>query len=83
VRNERFQVTRVAPLGHLTATPSLLQLSAIQAQPGEWLPTPFSDVRADVISPTLAPLAAQLSLLLLVAGVLIFVLAALVQGVHR
>lgn len=83
MRNDRFQVTRVAPLGHLTATPSPLHLSAIQAQPGDRLPTAFSDAAADVISPTLAPLAAQLSLVLLVAGVLIFVLAALVQGVHR
>jgi hypothetical protein len=32
-----------------------------------------------VISPSLAPLAAQLSLLLLAAGVLIFIVAAIVQ----
>ena len=33
-----------------------------------------------VISPSLAPLAAQLSLLLLAAGLLIFIVAALAQG---
>jgi len=36
-----------------------------------------------VISPALAPLAAQLSVLLIGAGLLIFVLAAVAQGIQR
>ncbi len=36
-----------------------------------------------VISPSLAPLAAQLSFLLFAAGLLIFILAAISQGMRR
>jgi hypothetical protein len=36
-----------------------------------------------VISPSLAPLAAQLSFLLLAVGLLIFVLAGIAQGMRR
>lgn len=38
---------------------------------------------SSVISPSLAPLAAQLSLLLIATGVLIFAVAAIAQGVQR
>ena len=36
-----------------------------------------------MISPSLAPLAAQLSALLIAAGVLVFVMAAIAQGIQR
>jgi len=48
-----------------------------------WLPRSKADARSAVISPALAPLAAQLSVLLIGAGLLIFVLAAVAQGIQR
>ena len=66
-----------------TASQSELQISARQPLSSDQLPKQRSDIGAVVINPSLAPLAAQLSVLLIAAGVLICVLAALAQAVHR